>query len=46
MAIPFREDRNHRNTKMTIGYIVKKHSVLSDIGETFIQEVTDYLAKA
>ncbi len=43
VAVPFREDRNHRNAKMTIGYITKRHSVMSDIGKTFIDEVVDYL---
>ena len=43
VAIPFREDRNHKNVKMTIGYITKRHSVLSEIGETFISEVKRYL---
>lgn len=45
VAIPFKEDRNHKNTKMTIGYITKRHSVLSDIGTTFIDEMKDYLSK-
>ena len=43
VAIPFKEDRNHRNAKMTIGYITKRHSVMSDIGETFIEEIKEYL---
>lgn len=43
VAIPFKEDRNHRNAKMTIGYITKRHSVMSDIGKTFIDEVVNYL---
>ncbi|MBR3147647.1 MAG: LysR family transcriptional regulator [Eubacterium sp.] len=45
VAIPFKEDRNHRNAKMTIGYITKRHSVMSDIGETFINEIKGYLEK-
>lgn len=45
VAIPFKEDRNHRNAKMTIGYITKRHSVMSDIGETFIDEIRKYLEK-
>ncbi len=45
VAIPFKEDRNHRNAKMTIGYITKRHSVMSDIGETFIDEIKAYLEK-
>ena len=45
VAIPFKEDRNHRNAKMTVGYITKRHSVMSDIGETFIDEIKAYLEK-
>ena len=44
VAVPFKEDRNHRNVKMTIGYITKRHSIMSDIGKTFIDEVSSYLA--
>ena len=43
VAIPFKEDRSHKNAIMTIGYITKKHNIMSDIGETFIQEVKNYL---
>ena len=43
VAIPFKEDRNHRNTKMTIRYVTKRHSIMSDIGKTFIDEVEKYL---
>lgn len=43
VAIPFKEDRNHKNAKMTIGYITKRHGVLSDIGESFIEEIKTYL---
>ena len=44
VAIPFKEDRNHKNAKMTIGYITKRHSVLSEIGASFIDEIKSYLA--
>ena len=43
VAIPFKEDRNHRNVKMTVGYITKRHAIMSDIGKTFIDEVKTYL---
>ncbi len=45
VAVPFKEDRNHKNAKMTIGYVTKRHSVLSDIGTTFINEMKEYLSK-
>lgn len=44
VAIPFKEDRNHKNAKMTIGYITKRHSVMSEIGASFIDEIKSYLA--
>ena len=43
-AVPFREDANNRNTVMEIGYVMKKHSILSDIGEVYISEVRRYLS--
>ena len=43
-AVPFREDENNRNTVMEIGYVMKKHSILSDIGEVYISEVRRYLS--
>ena len=43
-AVPFREDEHNRNTVMEIGYVVKKHSILSDIGEVYIGEVRRYLS--
>ena len=46
VAIPFKEDRNHKNATMTIGYITKKHNIMSDIGQTFIEEVKKYLEQA
>lgn len=45
IAVPFREDENNRNTVMEIGYITKKYSRLSDIGESYIYEVKKYLEK-
>lgn len=42
-AIPFREDEINRNSVMQIGYIVKNRSMLSDIAETYIEEVKNYL---
>lgn len=42
-AVPFREDEANRNSVMEIGYIVKNRSMLSDIAETYIDEVKKYL---
>lgn len=43
-AVPFREDEANRNSDMEIGYIVKNRSMLSDIAETYIDEVKKYLS--
>ena len=43
-AIPFREDEANRNSDMEIGYIVKNRCMLSDIAETYIDEVKKYLS--
>lgn len=43
-AVPFREDEDNRNSDMEIGYIVKSRSMLSDIAETYIDEVKKYLS--
>jgi len=43
-VIPFEADEENQNSVMEIGYIVKKHSVFSDIGETYIEEAKKYLA--
>lgn len=43
-AIPFREDESNRNSDMEIGYIVKNRCMLSDIAQTYIDEVKKYLS--
>ncbi len=45
IAVPFESDDHNPNSTMQIGYIVKKRSVLSKIGEVYIQEVKRYLQK-
>ena len=45
VAVPFREDEDNRNSVMEIGYIKKKHSMLSDIAQTYISEMKKYLAE-
>ena len=43
-AVPFREDEDNRNSVMEIGYITKRRSILSDIAQTYIEEMKAYLA--
>lgn len=40
-AIPIRDD----SSVMEIGYITRKNVILSEMGNTYIQEIQDYLAK-
>ena len=42
-AVPFQEDEENPNSVMDIGYITRKNSVLSTVGEKFIQELKRYL---
>lgn len=42
IVVPYEADEDNPNTSMTIGYITKKHSVLSNIGQTYIDEVFKY----
>lgn len=46
IAVPFKEDENNHNVIMEIGYITKKYSRLSDIAQSYIEEVKKYLEKA
>ena len=43
VAIPFKEDEEHKNAVMSIGYITKKHSIRSEIAETYIEQLKKYL---
>lgn len=44
-AVPFKEDEDNHNAVMEIGYIVKKHSVLSNIAAVYIEELRSYLSR-
>ena len=43
VVIPFREDAENPNSIMEIGYVVKKNSMLSKMGEEYIEELNKYL---
>ena len=43
VTVPFREDEENPNSIMEIGYITKKNSVLSKMGEEFIDELISIL---
>jgi DNA-binding transcriptional LysR family regulator len=42
-AVPFEADDVNPNSAMEIGYIVKKNSLLSEMGELYIEEIKSYL---
>ena len=42
-AVPFEGDAENPANTMDIGYIVKKSSVMSELGETYINEMKKYL---
>ena len=43
IAIPFKEEEGYKNQNMTIGYIVKKKSLRSEVGEVYLEELKKYL---
>ena len=46
IAVPFREESDHINRVMEIGYITKTNFNLSTIGSTYIEEIKKYLGIA
>lgn len=42
-AVPFRADSVEEDSQMEIGYITKKNTILSGIGERYIEEIRGYL---
>ena len=44
VAVPFESDEKNSNSVMEIGYITKKNSPLSEIGEIYIEELKKYIA--
>ena len=43
IAVPFEADSVNENSSMEIGYITRKNSILSSIGEKYIDEISRYL---
>lgn len=44
VTIPFKEEGEYQNQTMTIGYIVKKQSLRSEVGEAYLEELKKYLS--
>lgn len=45
VAVPYEADAENPNSKMEIGYIVKKNVVMSKTGEAYVEEIKKYLSK-
>ncbi len=43
VAIPYREDEDNPNSTMEIGYVIRKNSILSKVGELYIGKLKAYL---
>lgn len=43
VAVPFREDREHRNAEMEIGCIVRRNTLQSDVGKTYLTQLKEVL---
>ena len=46
IAIPYAEDKDNPNSVMSIGYIVRKNTILSAVGERYVAEIRKYLGIA
>lgn len=44
VAVPFKSDKNNKNSVMEIGYITLKNSLLSEAGKRYIEELQNYLS--
>lgn len=42
VAVPYQADRKNPNAVMEIGYIIRSHTILSDIAENYINELNQY----
>ena len=43
LTVPFKDDEENRNSDMEIGYIVRKNTILSGIGELYVEKLKGYL---
>ena len=42
-AVPFQDDEENHNSVMEIGYIVRKNTILSKMGEMYLDALKRYL---
>lgn len=43
IAVPFQEDEQNPNSVMEIGYVVRKNTILSKMGELYVDKLKNYL---
>lgn len=43
LAVPFQDDEQNPNSTMEIGYITRKNTILSKMGERYIEAIKNYL---
>ena len=43
VAVPFRDDEQNQNSAMEIGYVVRKNTTLSKMGELYVASIKKYL---
>ena len=43
IAVPFEDDEENPNSVMEIGYIVRKNTILSQMGERYLEKLKAYL---
>ena len=43
IAVPFQEDEQNPNSVMEIGYVVRKNTILSKMGESYVDKLKKYL---
>ena len=43
IAVPFQEDEHNPNSVMEIGYVVRKNTILSKMGESYVDKLKKYL---
>lgn len=46
IAVPFRDDEQNPNSMMEIGYVVRKNTILSQMGALYIDKLKEYLNNA
>lgn len=43
IAVPFQDDDQNPNSVMEIGYVVRKNTILSKMGELYVDKLKNYL---